>query len=44
MTATLRHGGTISHHHGVGQVRQPWLAQEMDGWLQAWNRIQAALR
>jgi alkyldihydroxyacetonephosphate synthase len=43
MTATLRHGGTISHHHGVGQVRQPWLAQEMDGWLQAWDRIQAAL-
>lgn len=26
--AILAHGGTISHHHGVGADHAPWLAQE----------------
>lgn len=26
--AILAHGGTISHHHGVGTDHAPWLAQE----------------
>ena len=26
--AIVTHGGTISHHHGVGQDHRPWIAQE----------------
>jgi alkyldihydroxyacetonephosphate synthase len=29
MKATLAVGGTISHHHGIGRLRAPWLAEEM---------------
>jgi alkyldihydroxyacetonephosphate synthase len=29
MQATLRHGGTISHHHGIGRVRRAWLEREL---------------
>ena len=43
MEATLRHGGTISHHHGVGQVRAPWIRQELGGWWEVWRRVRRAL-
>jgi alkyldihydroxyacetonephosphate synthase len=26
--AIVAHGGTISHHHGVGEDHLPWMAQE----------------
>jgi FAD/FMN-containing dehydrogenase len=29
MEATLAAGGTISHHHGIGQVRREWLRREL---------------
>ncbi|HLK12781.1 MAG TPA: FAD-binding oxidoreductase [Candidatus Binatia bacterium] len=29
MDATLAAGGTISHHHGIGRLRAPWLAAEL---------------
>jgi alkyldihydroxyacetonephosphate synthase len=29
MEACLRAGGSISHHHGIGRVRAPWLAEEL---------------
>jgi len=29
MEATLANHGTISHHHGVGKVRMPWLEHEL---------------
>lgn len=29
MEATLRRGGTIAHHHGIGRVRSAWLGQEL---------------
>jgi alkyldihydroxyacetonephosphate synthase len=29
MEATLLAGGGIAHHHGIGRVRQPWLAAEI---------------
>lgn len=29
MEAVLRVGGTISHHHGIGRVRAPWLKKEL---------------
>lgn len=30
--ACLAAGGSISHHHGVGRRKAPWLAEELDGW------------
>jgi alkyldihydroxyacetonephosphate synthase len=29
MRATLDGGGTIAHHHGIGRLRTPWLAEEL---------------
>lgn len=29
MDITLREGGTISHHHGVGRMRTPWVAADL---------------
>ena len=29
MQATLQNKGTISHHHGIGKVRMPWIEQEL---------------
>jgi alkyldihydroxyacetonephosphate synthase len=29
MRATLERGGTIAHHHGIGRLRAPWLAEEL---------------
>jgi alkyldihydroxyacetonephosphate synthase len=28
--AIVAHGGTISHHHGVGEDHLPWMKQEKD--------------
>jgi alkyldihydroxyacetonephosphate synthase len=38
LPATLRAGGTITHHHGVGLLRAAWLADELgEG---AWTMLQ----
>ncbi|HZZ36017.1 MAG TPA: FAD-linked oxidase C-terminal domain-containing protein, partial [Caulobacteraceae bacterium] len=29
MQATDRHGGSLSHHHGIGRVRREWLEKEL---------------
>ena len=29
MEATDRHGGSLSHHHGIGRVRRAWLEREL---------------
>jgi alkyldihydroxyacetonephosphate synthase len=29
MEATIRVGGTIAHHHGIGRVRRAWLEKEL---------------
>ncbi|MEF8879546.1 MAG: FAD-binding oxidoreductase [Candidatus Thermoplasmatota archaeon] len=29
MEAVLEYGGTISHHHGVGRQRHPWMKEEL---------------
>jgi len=29
MRATRAVGGTIAHHHGIGRLRTPWLAEEL---------------
>lgn len=43
MEASLEHQATISHHHGTGQVRAPWVEREMGGWWEIWQRVRAAL-
>lgn len=30
MQACLDAGGTISHHHGIGRLKAPWLREELD--------------
>ena len=29
MEATDKHGGSLSHHHGIGRVRRDWLVREL---------------
>jgi alkyldihydroxyacetonephosphate synthase len=43
MEIALRRGATISHHHGVGQARRPWVRVEMGGWWGVWQRVREAL-
>jgi alkyldihydroxyacetonephosphate synthase len=43
MEIALRRGVTISHHHGVGQARGPWVRAEMGGWWGVWERVRGAL-
>src|SRR5215472_9638338 len=43
MEAALRRGATISHHHGVGQVRAPWIRAELGDWWRVWSRVREAL-
>jgi alkyldihydroxyacetonephosphate synthase len=43
MSIALELGATISHHHGVGQVRSRWVADEMGGWMRVWRSIRDAL-
>jgi alkyldihydroxyacetonephosphate synthase len=43
MTAALALGATISHHHGTGQVRARWVADEMGGWMDVWRAVKAGI-
>jgi alkyldihydroxyacetonephosphate synthase len=43
MTAALELGATISHHHGTGQVRARWVADEMGGWMRVWRAVKGSL-
>jgi alkyldihydroxyacetonephosphate synthase len=43
MSAALELGATISHHHGVGQVRARWVADEMGGWMRVWQAVKAGM-
>jgi alkyldihydroxyacetonephosphate synthase len=43
MEIVLRRGATISHHHGVGRARAPWVRAEMGGWWDVWTRVRRAL-
>ncbi|HSR26803.1 MAG TPA: FAD-linked oxidase C-terminal domain-containing protein [Candidatus Eisenbacteria bacterium] len=33
----------MSHHHGVGQARAPWIREELGGWWEVWSRVRRAL-
>ncbi len=44
MTAAVAAGATITHHHGIGLLRAPWLRDELgDGRFAMLQRIKAAL-
>ncbi len=43
MEATLAAGGTISHHHGIGRIRRPWMAQEHGLGIGVLRALKAAL-
>jgi alkyldihydroxyacetonephosphate synthase len=43
MSAAMELGATISHHHGVGQVRARWIADEMGGWMRVWRSIKDSI-
>ena len=43
MKATLMVGGAISHHHGVGLVRKPWIKQALGPTWGAWANIKKVL-
>jgi alkyldihydroxyacetonephosphate synthase len=43
MEACFRLSATIGHHHGVGQVRAPWVQREMGEWWQVWERVRSAI-
>jgi alkyldihydroxyacetonephosphate synthase len=43
MEATLRCHGTISHHHGIGRLRLPWMEREMGTGLAVLRSIKHAL-
>lgn len=36
-------GGSVSHHHGVGEARKDWMYREHGNALQVLNRVKAAL-
>jgi alkyldihydroxyacetonephosphate synthase len=40
LDAAIEAGGTISHHHGIGQLKSRWLARELDGFAPYLGRIQ----
>ena len=43
MRTCLDAGGSISHHHGIGRVKAPWLEQELCGWLDVLRAVKAAI-
>jgi len=43
MEATLRAGGTICHHHGIGRMRTPWMAAEHGVGLEMLRTVKRAL-
>lgn len=43
MELALLHGATISHHHGLGLARAPWVRAELSGWWEVWRRLREAL-
>jgi alkyldihydroxyacetonephosphate synthase len=42
LDAALNAGGTITHHHGIGQLKAPWLGRELGGFAPYLGKVQAA--
>ncbi len=43
MRTVLEYGGSISHHHGVGEARKQWMAREHGGSLAVLAKLKQAL-
>ncbi|MGH2806974.1 MAG: FAD-linked oxidase C-terminal domain-containing protein, partial [Actinomycetota bacterium] len=43
MKACLEAGGSISHHHGVGRKRAPWLPDELGEWWEVLKAVKQAI-
>jgi alkyldihydroxyacetonephosphate synthase len=43
METTLKLGGTISHHHGVGLVRAKWIRKELGEYFEVLKKIKSAV-
>lgn len=43
MTAALELGATITHHHGTGQARARWVADELGGWAAVWRAVRSGI-
>lgn len=43
MRACLEAGGSISHHHGIGRLKAPWLPEELGGWHEVLVSVKRAL-
>jgi FAD/FMN-containing dehydrogenase len=43
MGETLKRGGSIVHHHGVGKYRAPWMEREHGSSFILFNKLKAAL-
>ena len=43
MRTALELGATISHHHGAGQARARWVADEMGGWMRVWRAVKEGI-
>lgn len=43
MEATLKCGGTIAHHHGIGRLRNGWMARELGGGLDVLRKLKQVI-
>jgi alkyldihydroxyacetonephosphate synthase len=43
MQTCLGAGGSISHHHGIGRRKAPWLQREMGGWWDVLLAVKQAI-
>lgn len=43
METCLAAGGSISHHHGIGRLKAPWIERELGGWWQVLRAVKQAV-
>ncbi len=43
LKSALASGATLSHHHGVGTLKNLWLRREMGAWIQVFEKVKRAL-
>jgi len=43
MEACLAAGGSISHHHGIGRLKVPWIQRELGGWWDVLRAVKSAV-
>jgi alkyldihydroxyacetonephosphate synthase len=43
MRSCLEAGGSISHHHGIGRLKAPWIRDELGGWFDVLAAVKKAI-